>query len=131
GPGRPEGALELFERAVTHQKAALAVSPKNTVYREFLDNYYDSLGTLQRRMKLPGAEENFRLAVGGARALAADHPQAPEYQSRAGAALHNFALLLMERREWPQALAALEEAVGYQQAAVNLNPRSPKYRKFL
>jgi serine/threonine protein kinase/Flp pilus assembly protein TadD len=124
-------AEDLFGQALVHQQAALAVSPKNTEYREFLGNHYASLGYVQRRLKRPEAATTLRRAIEVHKALAGDFPTAPEYQSKVGADLNGFAILLLDRKDYPAARAAYEEAIRYQQNAAKLNPRNPRYQLFL
>ncbi|MFT5527246.1 MAG: hypothetical protein ACI9HK_005228, partial [Pirellulaceae bacterium] len=51
--GRPNEAVEIYQLAITHQQIAWAMSPKNEVYRHFLDRHYANYSELQRQLNQP------------------------------------------------------------------------------
>jgi tetratricopeptide (TPR) repeat protein len=83
------------------------------------------LGNLGRSRE---AEQAFRMAIASLEKLAAKAPDDPSYQSKWGAALNNWALVLQGRGEWAESRPLLEQAVRRQKAALQKDERNPTYR---
>jgi serine/threonine protein kinase/tetratricopeptide (TPR) repeat protein len=126
-------ARELLTDAVTYEEKALAISPKSAKYREAFSNHYTNLALVLRALKAPAAEldKAYRRAVDQARNLVADFPNVADYANRLGGALSNWAGWLVAEKKWQEARRLAQEAVTWQEKAIQANPKSFTYHEYL
>jgi tetratricopeptide (TPR) repeat protein len=131
--GRYEPARKLLEKAIVHQEEAVRQNPKNRHYRDFLKNHVANLALTLEQLKVPAAELDKvrRRAIELARGMAKDHPEVPDYQGHLGLCLLGWARVLHKRGQSEQALKVLQEALPYQQKALEASPKHPLYLGFV
>jgi tetratricopeptide (TPR) repeat protein len=131
--GQPAEARLLLEKAIEHQQQALHPNPNHRKYREFLKNHVLNLALVLEEIHAPTAEldQAHQRGIELAKTLAKDHAGVPDYQSGVGAALNNWAGLLKRRGHNELARPLLEEAVLFQQKALQANPKNPIYVEYL
>ena len=126
------GARALFQRASTHQDAALKVDPQNTRNRLFARNHQEMLAvTLMHLGEHREAEPILRRCVSIGEALAADFPLVASYREDLAGSYGNLAELLMgmgpDRRE--EAIQINSQALKLFQALAVEHPGVPQYRR--
>jgi tetratricopeptide (TPR) repeat protein/serine/threonine protein kinase len=113
--GAPRDAVGPFEKAVE-------LKPDHAWSHSHLGDVLREAGRPDEAMEAYGK------ALKLWRKLAAGSPGVPAYQSQLGATLNNLAIELNGRKDFAQAARLLEEAVARQKAALDIDPRNPRYR---
>jgi serine/threonine protein kinase/uncharacterized protein HemY len=126
-------ACEILKEAIACQEKVLAINPKNPESRALLGGQYMNLAHFLRDLKAPAAdlENAYRRAVDHAKKVAGEYPNVPHYQSTVGGASNNWARWLRDQGQPEKARALLQEAITWQEKAVEANPKNPTYREFL
>jgi len=126
-------ARTLAEEAISLQEQAVKANPKSFTYHEHLGFHYDVLARALERLESPNREQVLRQAIAVRRATLdlAPADNMPRCQSNLGANLNDCALLLIDRGELEEARRMLDEAIPWQQKAVQAEPKNQTYRSFL
>src|SRR5262249_36392439 len=126
-------ARKLAGEAISLQEQALKANPKSFTYHEHLGFHYDNLAMALEWLKSPDREEVPRQAIAVCRTTLALAPtdSVPRCQSKLGANLNDCAVLLIDRGQLQEARRMLDEAIPWQQKAVQAEPKNVTYRFFL
>jgi tetratricopeptide (TPR) repeat protein len=125
GLARALVSKRALPEAIAVYQAALHLRPNDAQCQ------FELADQLAAADQLDEAEAAFARAAALWRKRAAG-PAAPLVdRSQLGAVLNNFAMLQMRRKKPAEAAALLEEAVASQKAALEGDPRSPRYRQYL
>jgi serine/threonine protein kinase len=115
--------LELYKKIVVRAGPA----PRN---RLKLAQSYHNLGYVLRVLHRPEeAEPAFRAAVDLWKQLIADLPRVPDFHGGLASTDDELAQLQNERREFPAALALLEEARPHIETALKARSKDPEFRE--
>jgi tetratricopeptide (TPR) repeat protein len=125
--GRPAEAEALYAEALAMKKRLAGDFPAVVSYRYDLAGSYVNLGNLLKKTNRPReAEAAYGEALAIQRPLAAESPSL--YGVDVANTLDELADLLRERKDFRATLRLLEEARPHVQAALDANPRHPRYR---
>jgi tetratricopeptide (TPR) repeat protein len=92
---------------------------------------YNAMGKLLGDTgRLKEAEAAFAEALALFKRLAAESPEFPDYSNNVAGRLSTLAKAACMRRDFAAARRLVEEALPYQQAAIQANPRDPDYRQY-
>jgi tetratricopeptide (TPR) repeat protein len=122
---REAEAVAAYRRAIALEQGL--AGDRRRVLAIFHNNLGNALSGLDRPAE---AEEAYRAALGIWRELARERPDDPEFPHRLGGVLNNLGLRQGEAGKWAEARTLLEEAVGYQQAAIRVRA-DPDFRQYL
>jgi tetratricopeptide (TPR) repeat protein len=125
GLGRALVAKRAPEEAVGAFQAAARLKPGDAQCQFTLAEQLAAVGRHDE------AEKVYARAVTLWRKRAAEPSAQPADRSQLGAVLNNFAMLLTKRNKPAEAARLLEEAVVSQKAALEIDPKNPRYRQFL
>jgi eukaryotic-like serine/threonine-protein kinase len=127
--GKDAAAEEPYRQALELRKKMVAQTGPIPGYRRLLAESYHNLGHVLRVTRRPEeAESALRQALDLWKQLVADSPPVPDLQGGLADTLGALALLHNQRREFNAALALLDEARPYLQAALKARPQDPGFR---
>jgi serine/threonine protein kinase/tetratricopeptide (TPR) repeat protein len=127
----PVEAEKAFRRAVTLREKLTADFPKVARYRQELARTYSSLGKLlHAARRTEEAEAAWLSAKDLWEQLATGSPETADHQNELAGMLGRLAGLHFQRREFPAAVALLEQARPHHLAALKAGPKNDGYRQF-
>jgi serine/threonine protein kinase/tetratricopeptide (TPR) repeat protein len=125
-----EGERLMRQANATYRELA-ARAPKTVGYRERLALTWHRLGSMRLARNSAEAEAAYEKAIALRRQLRREVPRSPANNCMLGAGLHNLALIRLRQERFQEARPLLTEALKYQEAAVEVQPRGVLYRQFL
>jgi serine/threonine protein kinase/Flp pilus assembly protein TadD len=125
--GKSEQASLLLHEAIRREEVALKINPNDPHYRFGLALHYLNLARVLGQRQAAGAQEAHSKAVELGKGLVADFPHRPAYKSHVARALHNLGDWRRHQNQFEEARRLMEEAILYEQQALQDNPRNTEF----
>jgi tetratricopeptide (TPR) repeat protein len=127
--GEAAEARRLFEEAISHQQAALALKKSQPRYRKFLGNHYKNLaGTLMILKQPAQAEKAYRACLAVRELLTEEFPDDEELATELVNTYHELGNLLSDTGRGAEAEKAYRAAVARLQGLASRHAKKPWYQ---